>query len=489
MPERARLAAVLALAGAIVSCGPLARFHTPAGDGGWSPAVRRREIGRLAKGAGVALEPVDGASSRGEPLDLATALDRARSGSRRLGEAERRLDESAARVGEARAGLLPVTSGSGRYTWYSDSQTNRIDLPAGTFPEGAMPEVKIRDSEVGTIDGTIALPLDWTGRLRQALAAAQAGYRGERARLWAATLDEEVRVVRAYFDLLEARRLRDVADQRIAVFEKQLADSRARFENGRVTKNEVLVVDLALANAVLERTQRELAADRARWRLNETIGVAVDAPTEPVDVRVRPATLPAAQALRLAYGNNPVLESLVEEQQRLEATLRSLERSRLPELSGGGALDYSTSDLLQPQRIESGFVGFRWNLGSDGGREARIAEARAAAARNRLSIERQLRELESAVRFAQRAVEERLAAFAAAEISVSQAEENLRIRQEQFRAGRAASEDVLDAEALVAAERALLATALYQAHARRAELQQLIGLPLAGRAAPSRRKP
>ena len=62
--------------------------------------------------------------------------------------------------------------------------------------------------------------------------------------------------------------------------------------------------------------------------------------------------------------------------------------------------------------------------------------------------------------------------------AVGQAEENLRIRQQQFDAGRATSDDVLDAEALLAQQRATLATALYQAHTRRAELQQLMGLPL-----------
>ena len=48
----------------------------------------------------------------------------------------------------------------------------------------------------------------------------------------------------------------------------------------------------------------------------------------------------------------------------------------------------------------------------------------------------------------------------------------------QFDNGRAQSDDVLIAEALLSQQRATLATALYQAHTRRAELQQLIGLPL-----------
>ena len=48
-------------------------------------------------------------------------------------------------------------------------------------------------------------------------------------------------------------------------------------------------------------------------------------------------------------------------------------------------------------------------------------------------------------------------------------------RRDQFEVGRATSDDVLDAESLLARERASAANALYQAHARRAELQQLVG--------------
>ena len=82
------------------------------------------------------------------------------------------------------------------------------------------------------------------------------------------------------------------------------------------------------------------------------------------------------------------------------------------------------------------------------------------------------------MRSTQRAAQERLSALDTARAAVDQAEENLRIRQQQFDAGRATSEDVLDADALLARQRATLATALYEAHTRRAELQQLMGEPL-----------
>jgi len=188
--------------------------------------------------------------------------------------------------------------------------------------------------------------------------------------------------------------------------------------------------------------------------------------------------VPVGETLQSAYRENPALAALVEEQQRLEATASSLRRSRLPRFEGGAAIDWTNSDVVEPTRIGSGFVGFTWDLGLDGRREAEIAEAQEAVDRNRVAIEAELRDLEEAVRATQGAVEERLAALASAEAAVGQAEENLRIREQQFGAGRAASEDVLDAEALLAGQRATLATALYQAHTRRAELQQVLGLPL-----------
>jgi outer membrane protein TolC len=468
------------------ACGAVHTLTRPEGDGGWSAARRQEELAQRARAAGVDLgtpvaeAPATQPAPSSGPLDLPTALTLARSGNRRIAEARSQLESAQQHVYDARGRLLPSTTGTGRYAWYTDPQTNQISLPPQALAQfgGTAPVVKVRDADFGTINGTLALPLDITGEIRHALAAAQAGYRGEQARVWATTLDQQVTVVRAYFALLEAQRLREVTRQTIALYREQAQTAQSRFDNGRVTKNDLLVVQVVLSNAAQELLQRDLAVDRARWNLNQAIGADIDGRTEVVDVRQPPNVPPAVDALRLAYANNPVLASLLEEQQRLEETVRSLERSRLPRFSAGAAIDYSTSHLLEPQRIGSGFTGFTWDLGTDTRREAQIADARLAADRNHTVIEGQLREIEAAVRTVQRATEERLAALAAANAAVGQAEENLRIRQQQFEAGRAQSTDVLDAERLLSQQRATLATALYQAFTRRAELQQLIGLPL-----------
>jgi outer membrane protein TolC len=470
----------------VLGCGTLAGLTRPEGDGGWSPGRRREEIEERGAAAGVAVGP-GRAQPPGETaaplppgrLDLPTALDLAAHGNRRIAGAERQVGRARERVVETRGRLLPAVTGSGRYTWYTDPLMNNVRLPPGLVPPGAQPAIRIRDAQFGVVNGTATVPIDYAGEIGHALAAAQAGYRGESARLWATTLEQEVAVIRAYFELLEAERLREVTLQTLALDRQQLASAESRYGAGRLTKNELLVVQVALRNAEQALVQRDLAVDEARWALNQVVGLPVDAPTEPVDVERRPAVPATEEALAAAWANNPVLAALLEEQQRLEATTTALVRGRLPRFSAGGTIDYSTSDLIEPQRVGSGFVGFTWDLGTDQRREAEIAEARIAADQNRIEIERQLRELEAAVRASQGAAAERLLALDTAEAAVHQAEENLRIRREQFDEGRATSDDVLDAEAILAAQRATLASALYEAHTRRAELQQLMGLPLA----------
>lgn len=492
VPARAVGLAVASLV-ALAGCGTVAMLTRPEGDGGWTATERAARLAEVARRAGVDLDPQPTLTPAPSPvppstaaandpdapaaaplvLSLPEALARVADGNRRLAEARSQLAIARQRVFEARGRLLPATRGSGRYTWNDSAQTNTVQIPGAPVQA-----ITIRDRELGTISGAVTVPIDVTGEISQALAAAQAGYRGEAARLWATTLEQDLVVIDAYYTLLEAERLREVIEQTIAVHRQQLAFADDRFRSGRLTKNEVLVVQVALRNSEQELRRRMLAIDEARFALNQAVGLPVDNPTDVVDVRDRPELPGEAEALRLAYRDNPVLLALLEEQQRLDDTVTSLVRARLPRLSGGGSVDDSNSKIVEPTLIGAGFVGFEWDLGTDTRREAQIAQARAAADENRVRTERELRELEQAVRSTHRAAEERLAALDTGESAVEQAEENLRIRQQQFDVGRATSDDVLDATALLARERASLATARYQAHTRRAELQRLMGRPL-----------
>jgi outer membrane protein TolC len=171
-----------------------------------------------------------------------------------------------------------------------------------------------------------------------------------------------------------------------------------------------------------------------------------------------------------------VLTALFERQRQLEAELSALQRSRIPRVNAGGQLDYSSSTLFTPQAIgpaSSGSIGIS-------------APTRAARSASRPRGWRSTRTASSSRPSCGRS-NRRCAAPSAPppsadgarhrQVAVGQAEENLRIRQQQFGVGRAQTRDVLDAQRLLAEQRAVLATALYEAQTRRAEMQQLMGEP------------
>lgn len=469
---------VLVLLGA---CTPLSTFTKPEGTGGWSPQRRQDEVRARAEAAGVSTtttppsEPEVDVSS---PLSLADALELARTRSRRIAMAEQELDMYEQRVWQARGRILPSIRGSGRYSIYTSELTTPVQLPASVPIPGGIPDVAIRQRDFATVNGTLRVPIDVFGELTKSLTAAQAGYRGEKARVWATTLDEQLAVVRSYYDLLESQRLREVTQLTLQLEEEQLRQARAREQAGRLMRNEVLVVEVAVQDSQQRLLQHDIAIDSARWTLNRAIGLPVDAPTSVDDVHDRPDLPTSDEAREDAHEHNPIIESMLQEQQRLDDVVHAKTAALLPRFDTGATIDYSTATIVQPQRVGGGFVGFTWDVDSAGIARAELAEARIAADRQKLALEAELRRLDVAVRTSRRAVEERLAALATAESAVAQAEENLRIRRQQFDVGRATSEDVLDAQALLTQQRATLATALYEAHVRRAELQQLMGLPL-----------
>ncbi|HET9063130.1 MAG TPA: TolC family protein, partial [Candidatus Binatia bacterium] len=314
-----RLARCLLLASALAHAGGCslgAQLTKPEGDGGWSTAERRDELAARAEVAGVDLaiagpaaiaqsgatapasEPPIVAPVR--PLTLDDALSLAAKSNRRIAESEKSVERARYQVWNARGRLLPQTTAGGRYTWYTDPLTNEVDL-AGAGPGGVNPSVSIREDEAGIVNGTVTVPIDLTGELRHALAAAQAGYRGEAARLWATTLDEQVAVVAAYLDMLSAQRLREVTEQTIQAQRRQLQSAEARYRGGRATKNDLLVVQVTLRGTEQRLVTEDLLLDRARLALNQTIGLPVNAPTAVADVTAPPAVPAVDDALRTAW--------------------------------------------------------------------------------------------------------------------------------------------------------------------------------------------
>ena len=464
----------------------------PAGRGGWNADERKKELEKASARfvtpapppppsieAEVAPPFVSAAPDAPLTLDLESALDLAHRRNRLIAAADESVNAAAGSVAVARAALLPTAGVRGAYSWYSDEQSNSFVPPCAAPPCSPEISITIREKDFATVGLAARLAIDLSGELRHGLYSAQASYRAERARAWATRLQEESAVAAAYYGLLEAERLREVGLQTVELYSRQFSDASSRFDLGRLTRNGVLVVEVALIEARQGVVRLDNSVAAARRSLNDVTGLAIDAPTSAVDVTSSPDLPSLEQAISAVTTHNPLVTAMLEEVAAAEERLTAARRARFPRFHASGAYDATTQDTITPNNYGSVGVGVDVDLYSFA-REGEIARLEAAAARNRLLLDRTRRDVEVLVRGAHDGVRERVLGVQAATAAVRQAEENLRIRQVQFDEGRATSEDLLDAGQLLTRSRALLASAIYQSHVRRAELQQLMGEPLAG---------
>ena len=368
------------------------------------------------------------------PLSLTDALALATSGNRRIAEADR---ERRCRCGARARHARPAAPGHHRlgavHVVHRSALRNAVALPAGLVPGATNPSFVIREQQSGRLNGATVVPLDVTGELWKTLTAAQAGYRGERARVWATTLDAAGR--RHPRLLRPARGASGCArssSRTIALDREQLANAEQRYDAGRLTKNELLVVQVALqdarAGAAAARPRDRSGALRAE-RGDRPPGRRADrgrrrAPSVPIAAR-RSTTRCATP-----IANNPVAARAGRGAATARRRPRPRSRAAACRASRAAAPSTDSSERSsQPQRIGVGLR--RLHVGPRHRRPARGA-ARRGAHRGRAQSPR----ASSASCASSRApcaprsdaAAERLAALDTARAAVGQAEENLRIR-------------------------------------------------------------
>jgi len=260
--------------------------------------------------------------------------------------------------------------------------------------------------------------------------------------------DVALQVIEAFFGILEAGKLIQAAGDEVAQVEEHRRVAQVLFEEGVVTRNDVLQAEVRLAAArqklLTIRNRREniwlqlnfLTGNQAGFRadLDESAAVAGSGQTDQGDPNL--SRRHDIQALRhsLEAGEHEVQES----------------RSNfLPEVYTRLALDYVQNDKVREQTIMSAVIGIRVNL-FDG---YASTAAREKAVKNRSKIQDTLRLAEQQARLeADTAANDEAIAkerIIVAETAIRQSEENLRINRERYQERVGTATEVLDAQTLV----------------------------------------
>jgi outer membrane protein len=398
------------------------------------------------------------------PLTLAEALARRAETSRVLKMAA--LDEQIAGDGITanRSTYLPRVDIQGGYTAQLDPQS--IMTPSGSL--------ETQNADYAFASLAISQTLYDFGRTSARTGQAEAVR--DAARFTYRTREQELflRLVVAYFLVLQEQKLLSAADDEVTQMTDHLSVARNLYEQGVVTRNDLLQAEVRLASSRQRRLATANRLENAWLDLNDQIGAphgsraelaedtkfnlaAMDAPAEEV-VAHRPELLTQRRLLDAR-----------------ESDVRETRTGYFPELFARLGLDYVQNDQVREQAIYSATVGLRINLFDGYATTARYRQA----VKNRSRTEAQLHQLESDLALEYRTAinDARVARerIGLTETSIRQGEENLRINKDRYAEQVGTATDVIDAQTLLTQVRSENYQAIFDYEVALARVKRAMG--------------
>ena len=288
--------------------------------------------------------------------------------------------------------------------------------------------------------------------------------------------DLTLRVSQAYFYLLEAQRVLDVIADSIRITEEQLKIASDFFGQGLVNKNDVLTVEVQLADRRQEQIHVANLVRLAIATLNRLMARALDSPLVLADVvEVTPWQVSCDDVVTLAMQKRPDLISLRHKIEAVQSEYRATRADLAPTIGAYGSGYYSSEEGLGGQKSIAAGVAMQWNL-FDGGltyKRLQRQEKEITQARDRYA--EQSDEIELEVKKAYLKVLEASQRIPVAQQGVKLAEENLRVTRDLYGQGLVTSTDVLREDDRRSSARVTYYRALYEYHLAVMELTHAAG--------------
>lgn len=293
--------------------------------------------------------------------------------------------------------------------------------------------------------------------------------------------DVALQVIEAYFAVLEAEKLIETTQQELTTINEHYRVAQALYDNGVVTKNDLLQADLRTASARQKLLAVRNQADNLKMQLNFLIGGDLDKLPELDESSLfagdsEPGKGEGEGTLVDAALKRPDIQKLHKQLDISEQEIKESRTMFYPELFARASLDYLQNNKLREQAIYAGTVGLKINLfdgfGSTAAREKAVSQRQQVNQQLNLVRQQALLELSTAqndLNVARERIE-------VTRNAIRQGEENLRINQDRYQERVGTATDVLDAQTLLSQARTEYYQAYYAHQVATARLQKAAGL-------------
>jgi outer membrane protein len=381
---------------------------------------------------------------------------------------EEKISESEYAEKEAKAGFYPELSTTYSYTRLSDVTT------IGTM--------EIGDRNNYQWAATLTQPLFTGYALTSAHELAKLGIDQSRVALELEKLDLALSVKEAYFNILKADKAVGVAKSAVDSLESHLTVAKNFYDVGMIPVNDVLKAEVELANAQHTYIKAQDDARLARVSLNVLLSRSVDDSFEIDDILVYTSEAPDFNAsLEKALKERPEIKSFELTDRQIDQQINIAKSNYYPNaaftysyIKAGDTAAVSGSDFQKANSWQA-TIGLSWTFWDWDKTKNSVRQTESQKrqlSQTKKTLEDGIRlQLKSAI-LSMKEAEEKIPT---AKKAVNQAEENLRVSEERYKAQVTTSTEVLDAQTLLSQARMNYYSALYDHNLAKAGLLRAVG--------------
>ncbi len=377
----------------------------------------------------------------GETLTLQRAIDIALKNQPSILAGQSTVRANEATIGQARANYYPEITASGSYNRsYSETTGTTTGFTKGT---SSTTTSTYRDQYTSSV-GLSQMIFDF-GKTPTQVRINTLNTESSRLDLDSTINTVIFNVKQAYYNVLQAQRNRNVAEETVKKFEQQLEQAQGFYTVGKKAKIEVTKAEVDLSNAKLSLIKSENQVRLSRVTLNNAMGIP-NVPDYTLEDNLLYAKygLLFEDALSKVYAQRPDLQSLIMKKEAAKESVNLAQKGYFPVISGSANYSYSGSEFP----LNNG-----WNYGLNisiplfSGFETKYRVAQAQANYDAITANEQSLRLDIYSQVQQAYLSLRLAeeSMVASELAVKQAKENVELATGRYQAGVGSPLEVTDA--------------------------------------------
>jgi outer membrane protein len=297
---------------------------------------------------------------------------------------------------------------------------------------------------------TVAQPLFTGGALLANLGVAHAQDVTAQANLANTEQDVILNTQKAYYEVLKAQELVNVAKSLVESSDEHLNSARQKVAAGLRSKTEILRWEVQKANAESYIVRAENALEIARPALNQVLGLELDvnyqvSPVEDVDVQVPPEQ---AQQIDIALRRNPAVDVMRANVDLADAQVKVARSNFTPKVSLAYNYSWEANNTLALDSYKTWTVGIITQFPIFNGFRDYTELQKAHALKNQMKEVQSdfTRGLELQVKQASAGLKAGKKQMVLVEKALALAEENNRVVEKSYDVGLASNLDYLDAQ-------------------------------------------